>query len=158
MRPRAILEQFVPTLYEDDHLLAVNKPAGIDAGRTRPGAAAGLAEMLSEWRGRGESFQIANPLSRYESGVLLLGKEPAIVQHLRTGLRANRITLEYVAVVLGRMSRPRLVIDPAHGASRGQRKGVKPKEGKRRETGGRAGAAKRQTLVHAMRAGRKRTL
>ena len=158
MTSAAIVEQLVPTLYEDDHLLAVGKPAGIDATSVRPGIPSGLAELLGALRGQGESFQVTNLLSRYESGVLLLGKDPAIVRHIRTGLRTNRITMEYAAVVCGRMSQPQLVIDPAHGASRGQSAGPKSKKRKRLKPSAGSTSVDRQTVVRLVRAGRNRAL
>ena len=160
MKPPRIAEKLVPTLYEDDHLLAVAKPAGIDAGPQRSGTAVNLANMLGELRGRGESLHVANSLSRYESGVLLLAKDPVMAGHIRKELRAHRVALEYVAVVLGRMKQPQLMIDPIHGQSRGQRSEPK-RQSKRPKQGAvrvRSGAADRQTMVRAVQAGRKRTL
>ncbi len=154
----ASIKELVPILYEDDDVLAVAKPSGIDSatpeGRTSPG----LSEYLAELRGQGETFHTANRLNRYESGVLLLGKNPAIAQALRTALRNNEVTQEFTAVVLGKMSRATLVIDAGHGASRGRRGSVKgagkrppaPKE--------RTNALNRQTTVSAIHRGSARTV
>lgn len=127
MNPHTLVNKLVPILYEDDHLLAVEKPVGVDAGGLASQSAAGLSEILSNVRGQGETFEPANRLSRYESGVLLLGKEPAIVSHIRAGLKLMRITQEYVAVVLGQMRVPRLTVGSGHTNTRGKRKQRMPK-------------------------------
>ncbi|MGB2987256.1 MAG: class I SAM-dependent methyltransferase [Phycisphaerae bacterium] len=127
MKLETLINKLVPTLYEDEHLLAVVKPAGVDAGGTQGQPTAGLAEILARIRGRGETLEPANRLSRYESGVLLLGKEATIVSHIRTGLRSMRIAQEFVVVVLGRMREPRLEIGPGRGASHAKGRQRRPK-------------------------------
>ena len=114
------MREVIPTLYEDDRLLAVGKPAGIEVGGGHQRSSEGLADILAAVRGRGETFEVANRLSRYESGVLLLGKDQEIVRRIRSALRANKVTQSYVAVVLGNLTKARLSIDPAHGSSRGK--------------------------------------
>ncbi len=155
----ALIEKLVPVLYEDDGLLAVAKPSGMDAATPEGRTSQGLSEMLAELRGRGESLHPANRLNRYESGVLLLGKNAAIAQTIRTALRDDEVTQEYTAVVLGRMSRPTLVINAEHGTSRG-RKGV-PKGKPKRPTPPpkeRAPSGKRPTTVTAIQRGSARTV
>lgn len=120
MKFETLINRLVPTLYEDDHLLVVDKPAGIDAGGLERQSRSGLAEILSEARGRSETFEVINRLSRYESGILILGKNPAIVQHIRTGLKSKRIKLEYTAVVIGQMNKPQLTIGTGRELSRGK--------------------------------------
>ena len=95
MKPDTLLNRLVPVLFEDEHLLAVDKPAGIDAGATARKSGFGLAELLADARGRGESFTPINRLSRYESGVLLLGKS----EQDTGGLRASRTTVSSPTVV-----------------------------------------------------------
>ncbi len=123
----ALLHKLVPILFEDEHLLAVDKPAGIDAGASANQPADGLAEILAQIRGLGETLTPANRLSRHESGVLLLGKEPTIVAHIRTGLRSSRITQEYLAVVLGKMRGSRIEVGADTGSKTVRRKHSPPK-------------------------------
>lgn len=125
MNADVLINKLVPTLYEDDRLLAVCKPAGVDTGGAAGRVGAGLVEILADVRGSGEKLQPVNRLTRYESGVLLIGKDPAIVTHIRSGLRLMRIVQDYVAVVVGKMRESRLTIgSPAPGLeSRGTRLG-----------------------------------
>ncbi len=111
MNDDVLVNKLVPTLYEDDILLAVCKPAGVDTGGATGKVGAGLVEMLADVRGSGEKLLPINRLTRYESGVLLIGKNPAIVTDIRSRLRLMRIVQEYVGVVVGQMREPRLTID-----------------------------------------------
>ena len=95
--------KLVPILFEDDRLLAVVKPAGVDVGAKPGHSTPGLVELLAAVRGPGDRLEPINRLSRFESGVLLLGKEPEIVRTLRADLRAGRVRQEYYAVVLGKV-------------------------------------------------------
>lgn len=98
-------------------MLAVVKPAGVDVG-ARPGQTTpGLVELLTAVRRPGERLEPINRLSRFESGVLLLGKEPEIVRTLRADLRAGRVRQEYCAVVLGKVRGQRMAIGPDAGPS-----------------------------------------
>ncbi len=112
MNADVLISKLVPTLFEDDRLLAVVKPAGVETGGAAGRVGAGLVEILADVRGSGEKLQPVNRLTRYESGVLLIGKDPAIVTDIRAALRLMRIVQEYVAVVVGQMRESRLIISP----------------------------------------------
>ena len=64
MRPETLVNRLVPTLYEDDHLLAVAKPAGVDAGGSATESNAGLVEILADLRDHREKLQPVNRLRR----------------------------------------------------------------------------------------------
>ncbi len=61
----ALLRKHLPIIYEDELLVAVAKPAGIDVGRTPGQEAPGVIELLS--KARGEHLLVCNRLSRYDS-------------------------------------------------------------------------------------------
>ena len=111
-KTRDTIGQFVTSLDEDDYLLAVDKPAGVDTGGRRDRKGTGLVEILSELLGLGETLRPINRLSRYESGILLLAKQPALAEQLTDALNSGAIHQEYMSVVLGRMNRPWLEIKP----------------------------------------------
>ncbi len=110
MGGRDQFEKLVPILHEDDDLIAVVKPPGLDAGKLPEGGRRGIAEILGEIRDLGEYLEPANRLSRYESGVLLLAKRPPMLRHIRTGLRTGKLQQEYLAVVKGDIKGRRLSI------------------------------------------------
>ena len=95
MKPPTNINRLIPTLYEDEHVLAVAKPAGIDTGGLARQTTPGLLEVVTELRGDDVSLIPANRLSRYESGVLLFAKSTVMARHIRTGLRSMRIQQEY---------------------------------------------------------------
>lgn len=119
-------QNLVAILHEDEHLLVVAKPAGVDVGGLEKQTVAGLIELLAELRGKGEAFHPVNRLSRYESGVLLLGKSALAAAQLRLELKNGRFSQEYLGVVAGKLSKGRLVLGaPAEVEAR-------PKRGKRK--------------------------
>ncbi len=163
MESESLVQTLVPTLFEDELLLAVFKPAGIDAAGLPGRETTGLAELLAEVRGKGEVFHVANRLTRYECGVLLLGKNPEIARHIRAGLRAMRVSQEYLAVARGRMAKPRIRIDPKEGASRGKERRTRSGKSKGESQGSRSPSAssptqKPPTIVTRMSEGEGRVL
>lgn len=153
MNTKSLIETLLPILYEDDHLLAIAKPAGVDVGATGQ-SSVGLVDILAEIRGHGETLRPANRLSRYESGVLLLGKESTIVERIRGAIRSARVSQEYIALVLGRMAKPRLVI-AAEGGTSQRRKSRQDPRGKRRTGSGRSES---QSTLNLIRQGEGRAL
>jgi 23S rRNA pseudouridine1911/1915/1917 synthase len=103
---RAILAQEMPlsVLYEDEHLLALDKPPGIVV-HPAPGHREGTLINALLWRARdwpeGQNPGLANRLDRGTSGVLLVAKTPAIHALLARYLRRRDTEKEYLAVTYG---------------------------------------------------------
>jgi 23S rRNA pseudouridine1911/1915/1917 synthase len=96
-------------LFEDDHLLAVNKPAGLIVHPSFGHASGTLMNALL-WHAR--SWPDGRPglvhrLDKHTSGVLLVAKSPEVHQALTRASAARRIEKHYLAVVLGRVPRGR---------------------------------------------------
>jgi 23S rRNA (cytosine1962-C5)-methyltransferase len=106
--------------HEDDILLALSKPAGVDVGGLEDQGTPGLLELLPAIRPPGERLHVVNRLSRFESGILILAKDPSAAATLRAAWKSSRVHQEYVAVVLGRLPQPRIAIDASFGSSRGR--------------------------------------
>lgn len=156
MKTPALVRRLIPVVHEDDLLLAVHKPAGLDTTTPPGGRAEGAVEIVAALRGRGETLRPINRLSRYESGILLLAKDPATAQFVRTGLRTGAVQQEYVAVVHGRPARPHLVVGAEHGRSRGRGAGRA-----RRVPGLKAVAtqpAEKQTAIQVLKSSERLTL
>ena len=78
-RPPVAPEVNLPVLYEDDSLLAINKPCGI-AVHGGSGLAWGAIEALRAQRPEARLLELAHRLDRETSGVLLIAKRrPALV-------------------------------------------------------------------------------
>jgi len=86
-------------LYEDEHILILNKPAGtvVHAGS---GYETGIIEQLRETGGLAE-LRLAHRLDRDTSGCLLLSKNLPVLRELAAGFRAGRIRKTYLAWVEG---------------------------------------------------------
>ncbi len=89
----------VPVLYEDDWLLAVDKPAGMVV-HGGSGYGAGLIEALKQVRGLPE-LRLAHRLDRDTSGVLLMAKDLASLRHLSEAFRDRDMQKTYFALVAG---------------------------------------------------------
>jgi 23S rRNA pseudouridine1911/1915/1917 synthase len=115
-RKREALPEDFPlaVLYEDDHLLAVDKPAGLLVHPT-PGRPGGT--LLNALLGRAPSWGpeaspgLVSRLDRGTSGVVLVAKRPAVHAALARALRGRRAEKEYLAVVYGRPEAPKGRID-----------------------------------------------
>lgn len=123
MKQHQLTQTLLSTLYEDDDLLAVDKPAGIDSGVLAGQRTIGVAEIVRGMRDDLPRLEPANRLSRYESGVLVLAKNPVVARHIRAGLRTLRIEQHYTVVVLGKLPQARMTLERLGGTSRGHGRG-----------------------------------
>jgi 23S rRNA (cytosine1962-C5)-methyltransferase len=163
--PASMLQNLIPRLFEDDHFLAVEKPAGLDVGGQEDQF--GVVEILQRVRGKSDDFFVVNRLSRYESGVLLLGKSAEAAEFVRTGLKAQRVDQEFVAVVIGKMKERRMLVgasakqtrEPAGKVAVPARRGDRSRPVVRRPGAapGRAAGGPNTTLIQVEQ-GERRTL
>jgi 23S rRNA pseudouridine1911/1915/1917 synthase len=90
--------------YEDDHLLVVDKPAGVVVHPARGHRTGTLAQAL-EGRGAGgeEPWRagIVHRLDRDTSGLLVVAKDDAVHRSLKAALGARGLRREYLALVDG---------------------------------------------------------
>ncbi len=101
-------------LFEDEHLLVVNKPAGLIAHPTfrRP---TGTVMNALLWRARrwpaGRRPSLVGRLDTFTSGAMLVAKTAALHAALQRAMAANDSGKEYLAVVYGRVKVARGRID-----------------------------------------------
>lgn len=91
----------VPVLFEDDHILVVDKPAGLVV-HGGSGHQAGLIEALKQLKGLDE-LRLAHRLDRDTSGVLLLAKNLAALRVLTESFRHRTMQKTYFACVSGHL-------------------------------------------------------
>ena len=102
-------EMALAVLHEDDHLLAVDKPAGVVVHPTWGHRAGTLLNGLL-WRaaldgtGDGAAWRprLLHRLDRGTSGVMLVAKTPLAQRVLARAWQRREVEKEYLAVVLGR--------------------------------------------------------
>jgi 23S rRNA pseudouridine955/2504/2580 synthase len=89
-----------PILYEDEHLMVVDKPAGL-AAHGGSGIAHGLIERVRAARPNQPFLELAHRLDRETSGLLLLAKTRRALVGLHEQLREGQIDKRYLALVKG---------------------------------------------------------
>jgi 23S rRNA pseudouridine1911/1915/1917 synthase len=101
----AVPEAAFAVAYEDEHLLVVDKPAGVVVHPARGHEAGTLAQALAgRVAGGGDPARagIVHRLDRDTSGLLVLARTEPVHEALKAQLRRREITREYLALVEGR--------------------------------------------------------
>ncbi|HLA37953.1 MAG TPA: RluA family pseudouridine synthase [Candidatus Brocadiales bacterium] len=116
-------------LFEDGHVLAVNKPTGLavipERGEIEATLIGGLLHYLQNLsplsRGKGLRPRLVHRLDKDTSGVLLVAKDPEAERHLSGQFEGRVIEKEYVALVDGRVEREEATINlPLEETTRGK--------------------------------------
>ena len=87
-------------VFEDDYLLAINKPSGI-AVHGGSGLSFGVIEALRALRPEARFLELVHRLDRDTSGILLIAKKRSVLRHLHEQLRIKTIQKDYLALVRG---------------------------------------------------------
>jgi 23S rRNA pseudouridine955/2504/2580 synthase len=89
-----------PILLEDEHLLALDKPAGV-AVHGGSGVSFGVIEALRTAR-PDENLELVHRLDRDTSGLLLVARRPAALRTLHALMRDGKVEKKYLALVKGK--------------------------------------------------------
>ncbi len=101
----------MPILYEDNHLLAVSKPAGMVVHPTARYYASTVIKRIEALR-PGERIFPAHRLDRETSGVLLLSRTPEADRNVKIQFEArNTVTKRYLAISWGAAPNGSFLID-----------------------------------------------
>jgi 23S rRNA pseudouridine1911/1915/1917 synthase len=127
--PAPVAEPSVPLpeltiVYSDDHLLVVDKPAGVVV-HPAPGHAGGtLAQALAAAGAEGGEQDrpgIVHRLDRDTSGLLVVARSPETYERLQRLVRRRALTREYLALVVGKPRSRSGTIDAPVGRDRHDR-------------------------------------
>jgi 23S rRNA pseudouridine1911/1915/1917 synthase len=102
-------------VHEDEHLIVVDKPAGIVAHPAPGHRGVTLAEALPQGSG------LVHRLDRETSGLLVVARSEEVLAALRRMMKAREITREYTALVEGHPDAETGTIDAPIGRDRGNR-------------------------------------
>ena len=97
---RARLPALPPVLYEDDGLIAFDKPAGLLTAPDRWNRAAPNLIRMAQYRLGAGIFNV-HRLDRETSGVLLCGRTPNAVRKMSAAFAERRVEKRYLALVRG---------------------------------------------------------
>lgn len=111
--PAAPAREF-PILLEDDHLLVIDKPAGV-AVHGGSGVSSGVIEQLRQSRPQAPFLELVHRLDRDTSGVLLIAKKRSALTRLQDQFRERETGKTYLTLVRGHWTGGQRVIDlPLH--------------------------------------------
>ena len=89
-----------PVLFEDEALLAINKPAGT-AVHGGSGVSFGVIEQLRRARPQAKCLELVHRLDRETSGVLLVAKKRSALTAMHEIMREGNSDKRYLTLVLG---------------------------------------------------------
>jgi 23S rRNA pseudouridine955/2504/2580 synthase len=103
-----------PVVFEDDHLIAVDKPAGV-AVHGGSGVSFGVIEQLRQARPQAKFLELVHRLDKETSGLLLVAKKRSALVALQDQLRRRETGKTYAALVFDDWPAGLKVIDvPLH--------------------------------------------
>ena len=123
----------VETLYEDEHLIIVNKPEGMKTHANQPAEIA-LLNHVSTYVGK--TCYVVHRLDKETSGALVFAKNPFVLPVLNRLLEDKKIQRDYWALILGSLPKKQLVYKDKLGRDRHDRRKriVDPRKGLYAET------------------------
>jgi 23S rRNA pseudouridine955/2504/2580 synthase len=101
-------------LFEDDAVLAIDKPAGV-AVHGGSGVSFGVIEQLRMARPQARFLELVHRLDRETSGILLIAKKRSALKSLQDQFRERETGKTYLALVVGHWPANKKVLDkPLH--------------------------------------------
>jgi len=123
-------------IFEDDAMLAINKPAGM-AVHGGSGISRGVIEQLRLERPHAKLLELVHRLDKETSGVLMIAKKRTALVSLHDMMRAKRMDKRYLMLVLGRWTEKKKRVTLSlqkHVTTNGERKVTVEDEGQLSET------------------------
>ena len=106
---RAPAREF-PILFEDEYLIALDKPAGV-AVHGGSGVSFGVIEQLRRARPQAKFLELVHRLDRETSGILLVAKKRSALTKLQDQFRERETGKTYLALVVGKWPGNKKVLD-----------------------------------------------
>jgi 23S rRNA pseudouridine955/2504/2580 synthase len=93
-------------LYEDEYILAINKPAGV----TVQGGKINISDLLDQIREK-EIFKIVHRLDRDTSGLIIFARNAGVAKYLMEEFKGRKIKKTYLALTSGIPSKDNGIIN-----------------------------------------------
>jgi 23S rRNA pseudouridine955/2504/2580 synthase len=96
----------VKTIFEDDGLLVINKPAGlaIHEGKTMSRRESIFGILEARFRATGITPRLVHRLDKNTSGLLIIAKNPQAADELKSRFAAGEVRKEYLGLIVGRLT------------------------------------------------------
>jgi 23S rRNA pseudouridine1911/1915/1917 synthase len=88
-------------LYEDDYMLAINKPKDMPTHPSKGNSLPTLANAVAHYMGKGFVFRAINRLDRGTSGIVIIAKDPLSAAKLGKSMKEREINKTYTAIIDG---------------------------------------------------------
>jgi 23S rRNA pseudouridine1911/1915/1917 synthase len=110
---RMITPDEVPAwiVYEDEHLLVVNKPGDVVCHPSKAGTWSSLVGALREYAHL-PTVHLVFRLDRETSGIVVLAKESRMASRLQVAMQERKVAKAYLAVLTGKLDAPVTVDRP----------------------------------------------
>src|SRR5262245_25587923 len=110
---RMIAPEEVPTwiVYQDKHLLVVNKPGDVVCHPSKAGPWSSLVGALREYSGL-PTVHLVFRLDRETSGIVVLAKDPKTASQLQMAMQERKVAKAYLAVLTGELAASTTVEQP----------------------------------------------
>jgi 23S rRNA pseudouridine955/2504/2580 synthase len=92
----------LPVVYEDEHLLIIDKPAGL-AVHGGSGVSFGVIEQLRAAYPNQKFLELVHRLDRETSGLLILAKKRSALVNLHEQIRLGQMDKRYYAILIGEL-------------------------------------------------------
>lgn len=97
-------------IFEDTHLIVINKPSGF-AVHGGSGLSYGVIEGFRLLRPRAKRLELVHRLDKETSGCLILAKKTSVLRSFHEMIRTNQIEKHYLALLKGRISEREFLVD-----------------------------------------------
>lgn len=110
-RKHGFMRRMVPcVIFEDEHLLVVNKPAGWNTHAPSPYAGEGIYDWLRNRESRWGALAIIHRLDKETSGVMVFGKTPLANRSLTEQFTQRRVRKKYFLLTDGKVPRQEMTV------------------------------------------------
>ena len=99
--PSILMNKLFAVLFEDDEMLAVNKPSDLVCHPTKGDVYSSLISRVRLYLGEGSTPHLVNRLDRETSGVVVVAKSPFMAGKLAGLWERRMVEKQYVAIVHG---------------------------------------------------------
>ena len=100
MKFEVLLPRFI--IYEDEHLLVVNKPAGLNTHAPSPYATFGIYDYLRHFKPEWKDLAIIHRLDKETSGILIFSKSKLANKSLTEQFTERQVSKKYILITRGK--------------------------------------------------------